>query len=213
NYECPAIKKADISFDKAYIKNIKNLISSSLYYFINRIKHRKFVRFSKKNISLTQAINTPDKIEKFYDLFVCGSDQVWNYKITNFDKTYFLDFVKDNKKKASYAASFGLSEIPNEYILEYSHLLKSFSHLSVRENEGAKIISDLTGTNCETVLDPTLLLSADKWLTLTKEKTEKKPYILIYLMSKSEKLIDFAYKLSIKTGMKVIYISNSLLKF
>ncbi|MEG2669530.1 MAG: polysaccharide pyruvyl transferase family protein, partial [Oscillospiraceae bacterium] len=97
-------------------------------------------------------------------------------------------------------------------ILEYSHLLKSFSHLSVRENEGAKIISDLTGTNCETVLDPTLLLSADKWLTLTKEKTEKKPYILIYLMSKSEKLIDFAYKLSIKTGMKVIYISNSLLK-
>ncbi|MEG2583976.1 MAG: hypothetical protein RSA27_05680, partial [Oscillospiraceae bacterium] len=25
NYECPAIKKADISFDKAYIKNIKNL--------------------------------------------------------------------------------------------------------------------------------------------------------------------------------------------
>ncbi|MEG2669668.1 MAG: hypothetical protein RR957_04305, partial [Oscillospiraceae bacterium] len=51
NYECPAIKKADISFDKAYIKNIKNLISSSLYYFINRIKHRKFVRFSKKNIS------------------------------------------------------------------------------------------------------------------------------------------------------------------
>lgn len=38
------------------------------------------------------------ELNDVYDIFIAGSDQVWNYKLTNSDSTYLLDFVKDNNK-------------------------------------------------------------------------------------------------------------------
>lgn len=52
---------------------------------------------------------------EIYDLFISGSDQVWNMKLNREDYNYFLKFVKDDSKKIAYAASFGYSVIPNEY--------------------------------------------------------------------------------------------------
>lgn len=54
-----------------------------------------------------------------YGVFITGSDQVFNYACSDFDKNYFLSFVDDKQKINSYAASFGISEIPNEYRAEY----------------------------------------------------------------------------------------------
>ena len=34
-----------------------------------------------------------------YDIYLAGSDQIWDYKLTNFDTTYFLDFVKEGEKE------------------------------------------------------------------------------------------------------------------
>ena len=44
-----------------------------------------------------------------------------------FDKNYFLEFVKNYDKKYSYAASFGMKEVPCEYAEEYKKLLSTFS--------------------------------------------------------------------------------------
>ena len=38
-------------------------------------------------------------VNNIYDIFITGSDQVWNYKITANDKNYFLDFCHDDSKK------------------------------------------------------------------------------------------------------------------
>ena len=47
-----------------------------------------------------------------YDIYITGSDQVWNPFNTNNDATYFLAFAPKTAKRLSYAASFGLEAIP-----------------------------------------------------------------------------------------------------
>ena len=69
-----------------------------------------------------------------YDIYIAGSDQIWDYKLTNFDTTYFLDFVKEGKKKCSYAASIGENLPPEEYQKKYKELLSDFDEILVRED-------------------------------------------------------------------------------
>ena len=61
--------------------------------------------------------------------------------------------------KNSYAASFGLSEIPKEYEAEYKKRLAGYRQISVREAQGRALVKELTGRDVPVVLDPTLLLT------------------------------------------------------
>ena len=164
DYCCDYIEK--IGSEKS-IKNIIKFILSGRR--INQTK-KKFVKFRNDKLNLSNNDFNRDTIKEIadlYDIYIVGSDQVWNYQGSNFDKTYFLDFVKQNTKKKSYAASFGISKIPPKYEKEYIRLLNKFSDISVREKQGINIINNLLGKDCELVLDPTLLLSKKEW----KEKT------------------------------------------
>ena len=126
----------------------------------------------------------PNNLSDSYDYFVVGSDQVWNpYYDFVAGECDFLAFARDNQK-ISYAASFGVSEIPSERKIEYSKYLKSFKEISVREEQGAKIIKNLTGREITVVLDPTLLLGESEW-----RKVERKPqscpkdkYVFVYAL-------------------------------
>lgn len=78
-----------------------------------------------------------------------------------------LTFVGKDKKKISYAASFGISELPEKYKSLYRKALLEYSHLSVREQRGKEIVEELTGRDDVFVtLDPTLLLSKESYLSL-----------------------------------------------
>src|SRR5699024_8399387 len=120
-----------------------------------------------------------------YDLFISGSDQVWNLKLTNNDYNYFLKFVKDDNKKVSYASSFGYSNIPEEYRENSIKYLNKYKIITVREKKGQQIIENIVKRNATTVLDPTLLLNKEEWMKLAKPPTFKMPnkYILLYLVS------------------------------
>ena len=72
----------------------------------------------------------PEEIEKEFDYFVAGSDQIWNYNFVaeHFDD-YFLKFVNKNKKFAV-SASFGVESIPDEWKPTYIDALSKFSNIS-----------------------------------------------------------------------------------
>ena len=99
-----------------------------------------------------------------YDAVIAGSDQVWNITIEDGDDAYFLPWVKQARKIA-YAPSFGSKNIskyakdPNKY----KKYIASFDDISIRENNGKKWIKELTGINCNVVLDPTLLLKKEDY--------------------------------------------------
>jgi len=194
-------------------RTIKDVLSFIVYAKHYNKKHNKFRDFSRNYLNTSEAcFNTEDlkNITSDYDKFVCGSDQVWNYQITDFDKAYFLDFVEDKCTKYSYAASFGFSKLPGELKEEYRRLLSGFNEISVREDQGKDIVRDVVDKDVEVVIDPTMLVSKEEWAKIAKDYTKKKDYILIYAFKGSETISSFAQHLSEKTGCEIVYISHSL---
>lgn len=145
----------------------------------------------------------PADLPERFDYFIAGSDQIWNpYYDCIAGKCDFLTFAKDNQK-ISYAASFGVSEIPTERKKEYAEYLRSFKAISVREDCGANIVKDLSGREATVVLDPTLLLDESEWRKVEKKSRfcPKHKYIFVYALG--EKNDNFKKKIK-QMGEKYI---------
>ena len=158
-------------------KSVKQIIRGMLNFKNTYKKKREFYRFLDQNVRISTEVYDKFNIDKAnlrYDKFITGSDQVFNFACTDFDKTYFLQFVKNCDNKLSYAASFGMKEIPDSYVNDYKSLLSTFSELSIRENAGQQIVKKLTGKDSELSVDPVFLLTAEEW-----EKLAKKPKLMI----------------------------------
>ncbi len=173
-----------------------NMVLTTVF-FNNRAVAEKFASF-RKRLDLSRAVDsgTVEELNEEYDLFISGSDQVWNCGRVILDKNYLLGFVKDSRKKGSYGASFGIKKIPKKYLWDYKKLLSGFEYLSVREEAGAKLTRRLTGREALVVLDPTLLLRKEDWAALTAGKSAKEDVIIVYMLEYSENLLRFARELS-----------------
>lgn len=142
-------------------------------------------------------------------MFITGSDQVWNLNIHEGDTSYMLDFVVDSRKKGSYAASFGYSEIPEKFKETTKKCLKDFYYYNVREKEGKDILYNLIGRESQVVVDPTLLLEKNDYSNIIKETNFKGQYIFIYNLTQSPSLIKFAKDFAENKGLKVVCINTN----
>lgn len=150
-----------------------------------------------------------------YDLYIVGSDQVWNCGRLDLDTTYLLDFVKDNEKKASYAPSLSLKSIPEKYRKKYIKYLSSFKYLSCREKAGAKVIKELIDRDVKNVLDPVFLLSKHEWEmveNIPMNMRDKCNFIVVYILDESEILTSYAKTYAESMGMEIVYIYGDLSK-
>lgn len=216
DYRNQVLEKKHKKMKLSISNGIKGILKYLLIARNHNTKHNKFREFTKKYIKMSEPLNSLDdikKIESQYSKFITGSDQVWNYNITNFDKTYFLQFTRNNSKKNAYAASFGISKIPNDLVNDYKNLLKGFNIISIREEKGAEIIRNLINKDVDTVLDPTMLIDKNQWFKLADDKLYKnEKFILIYGFGGSSNIINFAKNLSKKTGYKIVHITSSFKK-
>ena len=117
-----------------------------------------------------------------YDLIITGSDQVWNPMITEgLDDIYYLDFP-GNFVRCSYAASMGSIEQEIYRSSAFCQKLSKFEWLSLREKDAVDFIADLTNKETVCCLDPTLLLSRQKWENIIEgiEVSVEQDYILLY---------------------------------
>lgn len=133
--------------------------------FLLGIKGRKKLDSFRKKISFTEmcAKEKLGKLNKEYDTFIVGSDQVWNKICTESDYSFFLNFVTDSKKKNSYAASFGSVSLSQKEKNIYSQYLSKFNNISVRETSGIAMVRELIQRDVEVVLDPVFLLEKKEW--------------------------------------------------
>lgn len=130
---------------------------------------------------------------------------------TTFDG-FFLRFAKKDKR-VSYAASFGVSMIPENQISDYTKALLEFKRISVREDAGASIIKNLCNREAQVVLDPTLLLDKCQWECIQKKMLNiqtDSPYILTYFLGEMpENAKDYIEKaFSIKGEMKIYNLAK-----
>lgn len=203
-------RTGEIHSIKEKIKNILFMKKNKEFEIIRKEFNEKVQKISKEIYNKENII----KANKKYDLFVTGSDQVWNSKLNYNDENYFLDFVTDNKKKNSYAASFGVSKLNENEKESIKKKLEQFNKISVREKEGEKIVKDLTNRECQVVLDPTLLLNKEEWEKLTiSERIEKEKYIFVYIIAYTPTLLEFARKLAKEKKCKIICFHTSYQKY
>lgn len=180
-----------------YNGNYKYILKKNIKDLIKRIslnsKHQRYINFLKfnKNINWSKYFidskHIPIEINKKYDYFIVGSDQVWNYKFERATNVEFLTFA-DKQKRISFSASFGISDIPNKLKEYYAKNLNAMNKISVREERGKEIISELTNRKDVVVLlDPTMLISIEDWNKVIKrpkllKKIPKRKYILNYFL-------------------------------
>ena len=195
-------------------KILKNNIWKAFVLIITQgRKERRFNNFRKDYIPLTKPYKSNDELRRSnekYDVYISGSDQIWNPDLYLFDFSYLLDFVPVKKKKISYGSSFGKSSLGNYDVSKMKKLLNQYSFISVREKSGVQIVRNVCGKRAEIVLDPTLLLYTE-WFQLANrasEKAKKFHGILCYVMpgdSIVENAIEsLAQQLALKTGLPIM---------
>lgn len=218
-HECDIIDYSPQMYDRYFnltnLKSCKNIKQFCWFLIHGRKKKevfKRFQEFSDQYFNLkhfTADINDLRLIEDDYDGFIAGSDQVWNYNISNFDEVFFLSFVENEKKKNSYAASIGLDKIPDEYKAKYRKLLKDFNNILVREKQAKDILEELIDHPIEVVLDPTMLIEEKKWdLIINDPMVKIDNYILVYVKLRTESIIAFVEELSRIKKCSIIDITD-----
>lgn len=211
DYRCPAIEKREDLSKKIEGFNLKKLANKILLQPAKTRKAKSLQAFSDGFLSFGE-VYFPDTIKKAedrYDKIIVGSDLVWGRDITNFDYTYFLDFVSDNRKKFAFASSVGDYGI-NEDNLKVAELLKGFSKIAVREEDAVDWVKEISGVDAEFVCDPTMLLTVREWEELIPEKKQKGRYVLVYFDNDKHKCVNDAIEYARKNNCKVLYINYGL---
>lgn len=169
---------------------------------------KQFSKFRNECLKMTKTVTEKNisQLGATFDGYIVGSDNVWNSDITGLDERYFLSFVPDKRKRASYAASFGSSKINDAQRGQYRELLKDFAILDSREESGARLIGELTGCEAGVVCDPTVLLSRKDWEAIAIEPTIKGKYLLAYQMVPSKAFVDFVRGIAKEKGLKIVYV-------
>ncbi len=177
-----------------------------------RISREMFKEF-RKQIPMSRTIQDKkvlSNIETEYDVFIVGSDQVWNPTISainpkRFDRTYLLDFV-ETKKKYAYAASIGdQMSINGSLLSEYINSWNKFNGITMREKTGSTFVEDKIGKKVETVVDPVLLHNVEYWRNVeTKGRFSKKNIALIYNLRRSIELMNVAKKVAEEQKLEII---------
>lgn len=199
--------------------SIKVFIKTLISYILsipNEDKRRKRFEYFLNNYipKSSKRYPTPDsirEIEKNYDFFITGSDQVWCPLINLGDLNFLLNFVKDKNKKFAYAASFGVSQLEPEVFDIYKRCLSEFKRILIRENDGQKLIDEMLGYKPDIVLDPTFLISPLEWSKLSIYPFKKREkYILCFkIITATPIYYQYIRALHEMTGYKIIHIDTS----
>lgn len=193
-YKNPKFVKTQRSVPLFHIP-LKKRIAEFLYPIVHRLKDAnnreilkqreiRFANFHKKNTSMSPTYKSMDELYNArmdYDVYMTGSDQVWNPGIYSSLLPYFLDFAPKGHRRIAYAASFGVSQIPEYARKVYAEYLQTYHAIGVRERNAVDQVMSIANKKAQWVLDPTLLLSKEEWQQVSSlMETPFEPYILLY---------------------------------
>lgn len=173
-------------------------------------KKKRFADFKNNHLKVTRdkyyTLNDLKNGTLSADVFLCGSDQLWN---SNYpcgkDPAYYLNFLSTGKsKKVSYAVSLGKSEVSEEELDWIEENAKDFSKVSVREESSSHLLDKRLDTPVTVVCDPVFLLEKSRYIDIAAERIEEKPYAFLYLIEPSETLERIIKYLREEKGLKII---------
>ena len=209
-YDTEVIDYRPLFLTRTYRKIGKNPYNN-LKRFLNKYL---FYKFSNKHLSLTKEVykteNDLIKSPPHADVYITGSDQIWNYNFVKNDlKSFFLQFGNKDTKRVSYAASMGATNFPSNTEEEIQRYLNTFNHITVREKCAQDNVNKLVNKEAQIAIDPSLF-------SIDYNKISKEPklddYIVVYCVGYSLHFRQMILELKKHTNKKVVNIGTSYLK-
>ena len=168
-----------------------------------------FSKFGEEFVSQSDVVYNAKTIRnanKEYDVFITGSDQVWNFSWYN--PIYFLDFASRGKKKMSYAASISMKSLNKAQKRIVKKSLKNYSAISLREADAVDLLDGLTPIEPKVALDPALLLSRDDWNEVAAKESPSEEYMFCYFLGNNQKAKDMAREYAENHGLKLADVTT-----
>lgn len=195
----------------------RRFIQAFMYYKDAELRKKRsqlFEAYVKNNMNLTRRYRTIEDLKKeppTCDVYISGSDQIWNPMVTaGIDEGYFLNFGDFSARKIAYAVSPCQLNV-EKYKNKLAPLLMAYEKISLREEQFICDLSEMSNAPIENCIDPTLLLDeSDYQKYMVKPEMSFKEYILVYGFDDklSPKLLnDITSMVSMKTGCKIIDVS------
>lgn len=204
------VKKDSLNGLKIFIKRL--LPKYRYLYKSFDSAEKKFKKFNNA-VKQTRAYRKIDDLyadPPFFDIYVAGSDQIWNPFQPFCIEPYFLTFVPKGSKKLSYAASIGVATLSEKEKSDYKNWLESFDALSIRENTAKLLLEEIVDKEITCVPDPSFLISQEAWSSYSIEPDKDGKYILLYTIRRNDFLLNLANKLSQVVSCKVIVLNHAL---
>lgn len=191
---------------KQWLRNMLTHRSKPDYMIRREEKFNRFngqIKLSKTYRGIDELYDNPPE----YDVYITGSDQVWNPTQPFCIEPFFLTFVRNPKaRKISYAPSIAESSLTEREKSDFVKWLSDYSYISVREFEGQALLRSMLDKEIYQVADPTFLMGAQYWRSLAKESPLREPYILCFRLCDGNKLVDYCIEMGKKLGMKVVVL-------
>lgn len=136
------------------------------------------MRFIKENLNLTDYHfrywkDAPRDMG--LDVIVVGSDQVWN-AVNLVPADYLMKETPPGLPGIAYAASIGMTAIPDDLRQEYCDGFRRFKAISVREKVAVAMVEEC-GSKASLVVDPTLLVPPSFWNRFKPTATPSRRYV------------------------------------
>ena len=169
--------------------------------------HEKYIPTGTVKYTTNEELinNLPDA-----DVFICGSDQIWNSFFQNGkDLAFYLNFVPDEKKKIAYAASFAIDRLEEAVKPLVRENVSRLDVIGVRETSGVKILNELGIAKAVQVLDPVFLLEKEHWKSEFIHMIDEK-YVFVYDFDSNPIVKKIALELKKQKGFKIYTINQNI---
>ena len=155
-------------------------------YFLNclalRRKWKDFLLFSRKKLKFSKTKYSYNNFDTSdYDLFVIGSDTVWNSPQTRLEPAFYAEFPC-MRMAISYAASFSSGIYTPSECEYFQRALKKFVAVSVREDVNMGAFPSDWRSRVAIVCDPTLLHDRSTYDAIAVPPHGERKYMLYYML-------------------------------
>ena len=222
-YDCDVIKHHVTENRRKQIEyRVKHsgVLNTIIYYFsqgISKLAGHKDRERNKRISTLDAFVNKKLKLseKKYdnsdykqcngYDIYISGSDQVWNPDHTFLSEFYWLNFAEPTSKRIAYAPSIGNPRLFDEDKAKIKKYLGAFAAVSVREALGTDILNGILGEDrVITMTDPTMLVPADEWEAVLPEKTVNSPYMFAYILRDTSEQRKYIKEIAKSMGLRLM---------
>ncbi len=182
----------------------------------SKIHSREFASQHYKDISPNLKMDEMYRLNRYCDIFLMGCDQVWNYDgvARHFGLNNYFDYVSEDKKKISYASSFGhdRSFTPIDKMPIVTKLFHRFDAVSVREAEAVRVLKDEFGIEGTQVVDPVFLLDREEYQEILNDSKaeEEEKFLLSYILDPTPEIRESLLYVAEKKNLKLINMIDAM---